>query len=123
MSMTNNITNENLEFINLVATTKISADKQDIALQIIELFLEELPDFKQDLLQAEQHKDRETMGKIIHKIFGACAICVAPSIKTQLDRLSAAYEAKESCLLTNIIALNSAIDKTIEFCAQNKLGA
>ncbi|MBT4884981.1 MAG: hypothetical protein HON55_02390 [Legionellales bacterium] len=120
--MINNIDNTYSNFIDLTSTTAISAGKQALALQIIELFLEELPEFKQTLIKADQQHDRVELGKIIHKMFGACAICIAPSIKAQLDNLSVAYEAKESCLLAHITTLNSAIDNTIEFCAQNNLG-
>lgn len=114
---------KNPEFIDLTATTEICAGKQELALQLIELFATELPELKKALLAAEQNSNRDEIGRIIHKFLGACAICVAPSIKTTLDNLSAAYEAGENCLKAHITTLNSAIDNTIEFCAQNNLGS
>ena len=114
---------KNSEFIDFTATTEICAGKQDLALQLIELFLEELPEFKTELLVAEKNNNRERIGKIIHKFLGSCAICVAPSIKAELANLSAAYKADKNDLLAYIKKLNVEIDDTIEFCAQNNLGS
>lgn len=113
---------DNIEFIDLATTKKITGGNENLALQMIELFAEEIPEYKEGLLKAERENDLDRIGKLIHKFLGSCAICTAPCIKEQLTNLSYAYEQKEPNLLEHIIKLNDAIDRTLEFCEENNLG-
>lgn len=58
-----------------------SNNNPDLAKELFDLFIAELPEFAQKIQQAHQSKNKKALLDVIHKLHGACCYIGVPRLK------------------------------------------
>lgn len=115
---------ENL--LNLPAAIQLCGGKEDIAREIIQMLINELPQQAQDLQTALMQKNWHDMDYISHKLAGSAAYCGMELIKKNARALNTMIRTQElqnidgqAAMLQNIISETLAIAAALNITPQN----
>ena len=83
----NNIMDENLKFINLTYLNSMSGGSQEIMKEMVEIFLEQLPEFRKGMKKAIETKDWKLLSDVAHKAKSSMAILGINELRQRLADL------------------------------------
>lgn len=88
--------NKNYKFINLSYLNSMSGGSEEIIKEMIDIFLEQLPEFREGFKDAIEHNDAKRIGEVAHKAKSSMAILGIDGIQQRLAQLEQnVKEAKE----------------------------
>lgn len=77
----------NIKSFDWEACLSSSHNKEDLARELLSMFINELPTFREDITKAYQQKDNRKLANLLHKLNGACCYCGVPKLKMLIDQL------------------------------------
>lgn len=80
---------------NIENTMKICANKKDLALEMMEMFIKSIPDFEK-VLNNKESLPKDELAKAIHKFAGSAVYCGLPSIKEICNIIEAGLKKGDS---------------------------
>ncbi|MCW5590186.1 MAG: two-component sensor histidine kinase BarA [Legionellales bacterium] len=67
--------------IDLTLATKLAGGKPDLAIELLEMLIEKLPEEKATIIETYQTNDFEQLEHYVHKLHGATCYCGVPKLK------------------------------------------
>jgi two-component system sensor histidine kinase BarA len=105
---------ENGRLYDVEKALRITGGNAELADELFNSLLDELPEMKEKLNKAFDHKDYKNMESGAHKIHGAAAYCAVTSIKDLAGKLEkATIKKKRKDIETCLKQLNSDIDRIL----------
>lgn len=84
----------------------------ELAKELFDLFIAELPEFKQKIQQAEKMNDKKMLLDVIHKLHGACCYIGVPKLKELVAKTEDVLKEKMAdASLQNIVEILDEIGK------------
>ena len=92
-----------------------AAGNQELAKELFEMLLDELPVLKQKLNIAIKENDLQSCWDHTHKIYGSTAYCGVPALRTSAQIMESAVKAEDiDKIKANFTLLAIEIDKVLE---------
>lgn len=76
---------------------------EDAAIDILDKFVEQLPNLIKKIKESEQTKDFEKMQSVIHQLHGACCYTGVPTLHRLCERIEGALKQGQTSLALNIL--------------------
>lgn len=73
----------------------ITNQKSDLAHEILDMFMQELPSYRDQLQQHFQSESYEDLHQVVHKLHGATCYCGTSRLKSLLSKFETAIKAKQ----------------------------
>ncbi len=83
------------EIIDLNLGAKIIGKDYDTALELLQMFVNQLPSDLAELEDAYQHHKFDQLGKIVHRLHGSLCYCGAPRFKKVVQQFDVALQEKK----------------------------
>jgi two-component system sensor histidine kinase BarA len=74
---------------------KLAGDKEDLALELIEMLLKDLPENKQQIIQLYAKQSFDDLTDLIHKLHGAACYCGVPRLRSAAKNFEYAIKNKQ----------------------------
>lgn len=101
----------NIKSFDWEACLSSSHNKEDLARELLSMFINELPVFREEIIKAYQQRDDKKLGNLLHKLNGACCYCGVPKLKMLIDQLEFILKTQPGI---NIQAYIDALNKEME---------
>jgi two-component system sensor histidine kinase BarA len=99
---------------------KLANNEPDWAKKMLTVLAEELPDIKTELERALTQSDREQIGRLVHKLHGACCYCGVPRLKTVVEQFKTVVNPNNPETLNQFVQqLTAEIDAVVEAVKAN----
>ena len=82
---------------------ELSNNKPELAKDILEMFVADMPNAKADIEKAYQDKDMEALENYAHKLHGACCYVGVPKIRAIVRQLESGAKSKQASSCGNLI--------------------
>ena len=106
---------EVLKIIDWPLSIKLANDRADIAEELFNMLIVELPIARKDINEAFNKKDYDQLHHHVHKLHGACCYCGVPQLKDSTRQLEIAATAQDSnAIKLAIDTFNSSTDAVLE---------
>lgn len=120
MNVQSNSSIQRKQAIDWKLCLKLANNKEDLANEMLAMFMAELPSTKSTIKKAFQDKKHELLYQHIHKLHGATCYCGFPKLKTLVSDTETALKTGElTALGTRIEAITTELDKIREEYAAN----
>jgi len=83
------------EIFSLDDARKLANGNEVLALELFNMLINELPDHRNDILQAVDSKDHQTLREVTHKLNGASRCCGTPALRNAANSLELSIDNKE----------------------------
>lgn len=76
-----------LHHIDWQECLKLSNDNPSLANDLLVMLRDELPDLKQDIMQAQTNNDVQSLADLLHKLHGSCTYTGIPKLRQIVSQL------------------------------------
>lgn len=92
----NNIETSDIQHVNWQESLKQAMGKEDLAIDILQMLIDSIPQNIMKIEQAMSRQDNENLLKIIHKLHGACCYTGVPQLKKLAQSIETALKQHSS---------------------------
>jgi two-component system, NarL family, sensor histidine kinase BarA len=114
-------TQQNQPAIDWQQCLKISNQNPDLATELLSMFMQQLPEYKTNILQCYQNNQFEELHQHVHKLHGATCYCGMQHLQKLLSRFETALKAKHQTSYAQLITATTEEFAAIEHYYQQHL--
>jgi two-component system, NarL family, sensor histidine kinase BarA len=85
---------------------ELSNNKPELAVELLDMLVADLPKFKEQIQASFEQKDRSMLKHYLHKLHGACCYCGVPQlrslVKTTEEDIQAGLELPSSTIIERL---------------------
>lgn len=112
--------NTNLDVIDWKLGTKIVGGNEDLARNLVEMLIDDLPLQEVKMEQAMKHHDSETLSQVVHSLHGATCYCGVPQLRDAVMRLEVAVVKEQDDIHAYYENFRDASNNLIKTIKENK---
>jgi two-component system, NarL family, sensor histidine kinase BarA len=88
-------TNQQTPAIDWQQCLALSNQSPELATELLNMFMEQLPEYKNNIQQCYQQKDFDALHQHVHKLHGATCYCGMSRLQSLLSRFETALKAND----------------------------
>jgi two-component system, NarL family, sensor histidine kinase BarA len=115
-----NTLNTSLDVIDWKLGTKIVGGNEDLARNLVEMLIDDLPQQEVKMEEAIKSSDNETLSQVVHSLHGATCYCGVPQLRDAIMRLEVAVIKKQDDVPAHYQNFRDAANNLIETVAKSK---